>query len=516
MENLARNPNRSYSIWDLILLETVRREANIELLLNCTCQDAAMDGDRIVSVVGWQLTTQTWHKVEAAIFADCSGDGVLAPLTGAPFRMGREARAEYGESIAPETADARTMGMTCLFQTRCFDTPQPFTPPAGSEVYPSCDDLPGGVRRHGWWRMGYWWVELGGEDHSIHDTERLRDELLRIVFGVWDHIKNRCAHSAEAENWALDWIQFLPGKRESRRYVGAHVLTQGDVEAGGPFEDTVAYGGWSMDDHHPAGFRAVKLGAPPTIYHPAPSPYGIPYGSLYSRHVTNLMFAGRVASATHAAMSSARVMGTGCSMGQALGVAAAMAVERGLAPAGMADHIDELQQRLIADDAYVPGVPMRMPPLTADADLSASQGDPEPVRDGINRPVGEQTHAWLCTPGDWLAMRFAEPVRAASVNLIVDSALDRIVAMSHHQMDGQLSAPPEVMPRVFRLEGQGPDEAWRELARVSDNVQRQRRFVFNGPLRAIRFMLDATWGGPQSRVYAFVADAVEDRASDSG
>ena len=51
-----------------------------------------------------------------------------------------------------------------------------------------------------------------------------------------------------------------------------------------------AYGGWSMDDHHPGG---IDVKEPPTIYHPAPSPYGIPYRCLYSQNVKNLMFAGR-------------------------------------------------------------------------------------------------------------------------------------------------------------------------------------------------------------------------------
>ena len=87
----------------------------------------------------------------------------------------------------------------------------------------------------GHWRFpqGYWWVELGGEYDSIHDTEMLRDELLKITYGVWDHMKNHCNHKAEAENWSLDWIQFLPAKRESRRYVGDHVLSQVDIEAEG-------------------------------------------------------------------------------------------------------------------------------------------------------------------------------------------------------------------------------------------------------------------------------------------
>jgi len=272
------------------------------------------------------------HRVKAKIFADCSGDAILAPLTGAQFRMGREARSEYGESIAPVKADTLTMGMSCFFQAREHTTPQPFTPPGWAYTFDSCDRLPYGAEGHGWPHMGYWWIELGGEYHSIYDTERLRDELLRIVYGVWDHIKNRCPGKSRAENLAVDWIQFLPAKRESRRYVGAHVLTQNDIEAGGRFEDAVAYGGWPMDDHHPSGFHSAGLGVPATVFHPAPSPYRIPYRALYSRNVSNLMFAGRNASCTHAAMSSTRVQGTGCSMGQAVGTAAAFALQKGIAP----------------------------------------------------------------------------------------------------------------------------------------------------------------------------------------
>jgi len=502
LENLRRNPNRNFSVWDTILYETVRFEPNITLLLNCSCTDAEMDGDRIASVTGWQLTTQTRHTVRASIFADCSGDGILAPLTGAAFRMGREARSEFGETIAPETADDRTMGMTVLFQSRRYDTPQPFDPLPWANVYERCDDLPGGERRHRWWEMGYWWVELGGEDHSIHDTERLRDDLLKIAYGIWDHIKNRCVHRDAAADWAIEWVQFLPGKRESRRFVGDHILTQSDIEAEGRFDDRVAYGGWTMDDHHPAGFRAVELGEPPTIWHPAPSPYGIPYRCLFSRNIANLMFAGRNASCTHAAMSSTRVMGTGCSMGQAVGTAAALAVAKGIPPRAVGEHIPELQQALIDDDCYLPWVGQDLSDLTRNAALTASQGDPEPVRDGVNRPVGDDPHGWTCAPGDSLTYTFDRPQPVAEAVLVLDSALDRTVMMSYHQADDQLTGVPDVTPRAFRLEGLA-DGAWRPVAEITDNHQRHVRVAVGRPLAALRFTLDATWGAPVTRVYAF-------------
>jgi len=538
LENLSRNPHRSFSIWDTVLYEAARYQPNLTLLLNCSCLDAEMAGDHIAAVTGWQLTTETYHRVQAKIFADCSGDAILAPLTGAEWRMGREARHEYGESIAPEQADARTMGMTCLFSAREYDTPQPFTPPTWAYVFDREEDIPYGTTSgHQWWELGYWWVELGGEYDGIRDTEMLRDELLRIVFGLWDHIKNRGDHGAD--NWALDWVQFLPAKRESRRYVGEHVLTQGDIESGGRFDDVVAYGGWAMDDHHPAGFWSARLGAPSNVFHPTPSPYGIPYRTLYSRNIANLMFAGRCASCTHAAMSSTRVMGTGCSQGQAVGTAAAMAGKQGLLPRDMGRHIGELQQALLRDDCYLPGVIQEMPALTRRARLAAlrpirpvrqapfdsaqggqgrpaqagkghpeqrrgaaSAGDAEPLRDGVSRQVGDAPHAWIARPGDSVAYLFDAPVAVEEVTLVLDSAMEANIMMSYHQPDDQLTSVPVVMPRSFRIEGLEAG-AWRVLAAIEDNHQRFVRVPINARVEGVRFTLDRTWGAEESRVYAF-------------
>jgi len=506
LENLHRNGQRSFSVWDTILYEKARYQGNLELLLNCSAVAAETAGRNITSVTGWQMTTQTWHEVRAAIFADCSGDAVLAPLTGAAWRAGREARSEYNEPAAPEKPDELTMGMSILFQTRLHETPQPFAPPAWAQRFESCEDLPGGEDAHRFWEMGYWWVELGGRRDAIGDTEEIRDELLKIAYGVWDHIKNRCRHRDDAENWALDWVQFLPAKRESRRYVGQHVLTQLDIESQGRFDDVVAYGGWHMDDHHPDGFWSVKVPAPPAIFNPAPSPYGIPYRSLCSRDIDNLMFAGRCASATHMAMSSTRVMGTCCSMGQAVGTAAAMAAGSGLTPRQISSRIPELQQALLRDDAYIPWTPQRFGPLTAAAGLTASRGDPEPLRDGVNRPVGKDDHCWCCRGGDSAEYIFDRPGKVEQVTVIGDSALDRNIQMSYQvPAETQLTAPPAVMPEAFHIDG-FIDGDWRQLAAVTDNHQRLIRVPLDGTLAGVRFTLDKTRGADESRLYAFYVD----------
>ena len=142
LESRYRNPRRNYSLWDSILYEKVRFEPNIELLLNCSCTDATMEDNRVVLVKGWQTTTQMWHTVEADLFADCSGDSILAPLTGAEVRVGREARAEFDEDIEPEEADRKTMGMSCLIQARETGSPQTYIPPTWANVYETDEDLP--------------------------------------------------------------------------------------------------------------------------------------------------------------------------------------------------------------------------------------------------------------------------------------------------------------------------------------------------------------------------------------
>ena len=258
LENMYRNPERNYSIWDSILYEKVRFEPNITLIMNCACTSAKMSGSRIESVTGFQLTTYTWHTVEADIFADCSGDSILAPLTGAEYKRGREARAEFNEEFGLDVADDHTMGMSVLLQCRETDHKVEFTPPSWAYKFDTDEAMHN--KPHTMLQdlnTNFYWIEIGGMQDTIHDTEELRDELLKIAFGCWDHMKNHGDHGAD--NWELEWLGFLPGKRESLRYVGDYILTQNDVENGTAFADEVAYGGWQIDNHLPGGFHMTAL-----------------------------------------------------------------------------------------------------------------------------------------------------------------------------------------------------------------------------------------------------------------
>ncbi len=498
LRNLAVNPQRSYAVWDTVLYEAAMAEPNLRLLLNCTCHAARLDSRRIVSITGWQLTTQKQIQVDAAFYADCSGDGITAAVAGADFRHGREGRDEFGESLAPEQPDDKTMGMTCLFFGRETSRPQPFTPPDWAYTFESIDDLP--HRPPGNLECGYWWIELGGDGDSIADAEQVRDELLKIVYGIWDHLKNHGDYGAE--NWALDWVQFLPGKRESRRLVGDHLLCQADIESGGRFPDTVAYGGWPMDRHPPGGFWDP---GPPALFGEVPDVYGIPLRSLYSRNLDNLWVAGRCASCTHVGLSSTRVMGTCAVMGQALGTAAACAIQRGLSPRECAsgDAIQAIQQRLLADDCFLPNVPREFGPDTVEAELTASSGNPEPLRDGVNRNRHDDIHCWRAPPGGWTEYRWSDQREVRSVTVAFDSNLTPDISLSYHSRSNRCERTPDELVREFEIKAE-IDGTWQTVHRAEDVRQRYHRLSFEGlRARAVRLVPKSTHGCEEVRVFTF-------------
>lgn len=428
LENAYRNPTKSYAVWDTVLYEIVKKEENLTLLLNCTCMDAECergeyaDGReiRIKSVTGYQMTTQRFIEVRANQFIDCSGDSILAPLTGADFRIGRESKHEYGENIHLEKSDSMTMGMTCLIQGKERTRDVKYIPPSfaakltdkdfeGRDITPSVDV------------QNYWYLELGGDRDSIGDTEEIRDELLGIATGTWDYLKNRSG--IECSRWDLDFLAFLPGKRESRRMMGEYVITERDISGEVVFDDEIAFGGWPLDDHFPGGFYI--RGNYYTSYD-VKAPYSIPYRALYSRNVENLLFAGRNISMTHTAMSSIRVMATCALLGEAAGRAAAIAVKHSTTPHGVyKNHLGELQESLLRGDCFLPSKRRKIGEACLGAKLSA----PDVLRNGEDRAhriygTTEESAQYLANEGEEIVYSF-EKTEVARIHTVFSSDLNR-------------------------------------------------------------------------------------------
>ena len=525
LENMKRNPERNFTIWDSILYEKVKFEENIELLLNCSCCDAVMDGSRIVSVKGFQLTTYTWHQVEAEIFADCSGDSILAELTGAEYRIGREAADEFGEEFGLPAADRKTMGMSLMVQARETDHKCEFKAPQWAYTFHTDEEMNNKphqcLQRIG---TNFYWIELGGEYDGIHDTEIIRDELLKIAFGAWDHMKNHGDHGAD--NWELEWIGFLPGKRESRRYVGDYILTQNDIEQHPVFEDEVAYGGWQIDNHLPGGFFMSGKDGNHLQKRRLKEPYGIPLRCLYSKNIENLMFAGRNISATHIGFASTRVMATVGVIGQGVGTAASVAIKNGMTPRQVCqEKIREIQAILMEDDCFLPYHRREISALSKAAKLSCDYGDCSAIHNGLDRRIWGNDNGYYGRINQAVTYTFEEPTHISQFRLVVDSDLDR------EYVDGNPDAVnistvlfkplsynrtsfgfPRCMIKSFVIEALDEQGEWQTVYETAENYQRFIRGDLDVTTRAIRFvplstyaseMVSDTYGSATAHIFAF-------------
>lgn len=371
VENLWRNPEGNPIFFDALLLEKVTAEPNICLLLNTAVHSVETSDDgRVRTIEAFCSQNETTYTIDAELFCDSSGDGIVAFLAGAPFRIGAELQAEFDEGFAPAAEYGSLLGHSLYFYSRDTGKPVRFTPPAFalenvSEIlrFRELKASDSGCR--------LWWLEYGGRLDTVHQTEEIKWELWKVAYGLWNHIKNSGEYP-EAENLTLEWVGTIAGKRESRRFEGDYILRQADVVEQTHFPDAVSFGGWAMDLHPADGVYSSEPGC--TQWHPR-GVYAIPYRCMYSRTVDNLFLSGRIISVTHVAFGSTRVMATSAHNGQAVGVAAALCLQMKLSPRQLAapENIHNLQQALLRRGQYIPGVRAALPSdLANSARLSAS------------------------------------------------------------------------------------------------------------------------------------------------
>jgi hypothetical protein len=511
LEDAIRNPQRSASMFDLLLYEKVISEERIILMLNTHCYGVEMDSDRIKAVYASRYSTEDFFRIEGNYFIDCSGDGRLGKEAGAESVMGREAKSAFGETLAPDRADQKTLGSSILIIAREHDRPIPFVPPPW--IHRFSKPLP---HRHiGSYEYGYWWNEWGGELDTIKDNEKIRHELQRTALGIWDLIKNS-GHYRDSENWALQWIGPIPGKRESRRFIGDYVLREQDLRNGEVFDDQVAYGGWPIDLHPPGGVHSAE---PPYVTTKVPL-YNIPFRSYYSRNIQNLLFAGRNISTSHVAFGSTRVMGTCAIGGQAAGTAAALCVRYNCTPRQLdRESIEELQQTLLRDDAYAIGLKNQdQDDFALASKVEASSQESEKyaavnVINGISRGVDTHTNRWASKVESGLPqeiqLHFRDPKRIAQVHLVFDTGLNRQLTLSHSDSTNrnQIRGPQPETVKDYDLQ-LVHGETSRTIARVEGNYLRKRIHSFEpGTVDGIRLRIRATNGSKNARVFEIRAYA---------
>ncbi len=357
VENLNRNKEGNAVIFDTILLEKVLNEQNITLLLNTSVYDVEKSSDtKIESIKAFNAQNSTEYIVKAPLFCDASGDGIVAFKAGASFRMGAEPKEEFGELFAPDKSYGELLGHSMYFYSKNTDKPVKFKAPnfALKDItqiprYKAIGKDDKGCR--------FWWFEYGGRHDTIHDTEEIKYELWKVIYGVWDYIKNSGAFEG-VENMTLEWVGTIPGKRESRRFEGLYMMKQQDVINQQEFDDAIAHGGWAIDLHPADGVYSELSGC--TQWH-SKGIYQIPYRSFVSKDIDNLFLAGRIISATHVAFGSTRVMATTAFCAQAVGMAAVLCNKLGVKPAEILSegHIKTLQNELNLTGQSIPKVPIK-------------------------------------------------------------------------------------------------------------------------------------------------------------
>ncbi len=514
LANKIANPQNSIDVFCMVLWEIISKEPLLSLYLNTQFMTALVDNNSIKSITAFQFTSETMFTFNSTLFVDTTGDAHLAFESGADWTIGREAKATYGELHAPIVADSHTMGSTVMFTTKDMGKPMPFTRPDWAYKFTK-EDL--GARAIKMTNHGYWWVELGGDDTKvIEDSENIRDELYKWAFGVFDYIKN-CGEY-DADNLALDWICTLPGRRESRRILGDYVLNENDLSSSHIFEDTVAYGGWTMDDHTVGGIKSKGENEQGTQWIDLPGIYTIPYRSLYSRDINNLYVGGRAISASHMAMTSTRVIATCGVIGQAIGTAAAIAIKCNLTPREVGEqNINMLQRQLTTDDCYLPGIIINNENdllKRKDCVLTSSKHcencPPKLICNGITRRIKTEENAWvapLTDSGAWLCAKVSTLTEITRVDLKFDPDLS--ISLQPTLTPKRLALQPETLPaplvKSFTVQAFCGDECvWEH--KNNNNIQRLHQIVLDKPVfcDSVKLTVHETYGDKNARVFEMI------------
>ena len=510
LANKAVNPQNSIDVFCMVLWEIVNKEPLLDLYLNTQFLNAKVDKGNITEITAFQFTSETMFTFSATIFVDTTGDANLAYESGAEWTIGREAKSTYGELHAPEIADEHTMGSTVMFTTKDMGKPTPFTRPEWAYEFTK-EKLAG--RAIKMTNHGYWWVELGGGDTKvIEDSENIRDDLFKWAFGVFDYIKN-CGEY-DADNLALDWICTLPGRRESRRILGDYVLNENDIATSHQFEDTIGYGGWTMDDHSVGGINAKGKNEQGTQWIAVPGIYTIPYRSLYSRNINNLYVGGRAMSASHMAITSTRIIATCGVLGQAIGTAAAIAIKENVSPREVGEkYIAKLQQQLITDDCYLPNIEytnskdmLKREDCVITASNYNENGKPDLIRNGLTRRINGDENAWIAPLNNeaWISAEIPNAQLISRIDLKFDPDLSISLqpTLTPKRFALQPKELPEVLVKTFKVEAFFKDECVWQF-NCEKNIQRLHQIILNTPVLCdkVKLTVQKTYGDTMARVF---------------
>lgn len=510
LENAANNPQRSWDMWDLMLYDKCVTEPNLTLLLDTAVYSADTDGGKITAVYARSDKTLKIYRIKAKIYIDSTGDSRLAMESGAELMNGREGSEKYGEPLADTYERGKHLCSSIMFTSKDCGKPVSFKAPSWAKKITE-DDLK--LRNPAKWGFdyGYWFISHGGMADTIRDNEVIRFELLSIVLGVWDYIKNSGKYP-ETANRAIDFIGMIPGKRDSYRVVGEHIFTQHDIEKNwSSMPDQIGAVGWPLEDQTSEGFYAS--GKKPAIYGGKVPFYNLPLSIMCAKGLSNLMMAGRNISASHLAFTSTRVMNSCAVGGQAAGTAAAMCAKSGCAPKDISaspELVGKLQQNLLKDGHIILGVKNSDPlDLARKAKISASNSSggtkPENIISGMCYDIsGAVENRWKAPISEKpeLSLEWEAPQKIGRLILNIDTGSRLLTpTLETGFVKRVIQGPQPESLKDFTVRAKLANGREKTLAEIKGNYQ--KRVVIDFPaedIKRVTIKCLSTNGAPEASI----------------
>jgi len=467
--------------WTKALDDIISKEINIDVFKNTLLLESDTENNFITKIKAVNTYDLTEHTFSATYFADCSGDAWLGYYSGAAYRIGREAKFQHDESFAPENADGNTMSgcatrpvrkfgidTVCSYFAEETEKEIKFKAPDWAFKLPDGDNLgrvPNNINR------GSWWHELQNDYDDLFENEFVRDSMIRMAVGYFDWLKNSWTDCEKAKNYKLTGLGTHNSKRETRRLIGDYIMTENDFVEGRDYPDSVCYCGWNIDVHHVDGIFSGKDGLF-TLDKKIPiTP--VPFSSLYSKNINNLMMAGRCISVTHIGLGPTRVIMTGAMMGQAIGTAAYLGKKYNKTPREIKnEHIGELQQLLLKDGIWIPYVFNSDPcdlarTATVTANSHAENGNPENIINGKTRKTDGEDYAWISQDAapQSITLTFDDEKEISQARLTFEMPFDKY-PYGYMEMPETSDVVTDFKVSVLTNDG------WKETANIKGNFQR--------------------------------------------
>ena len=352
-----------------ILAFKMCREAGVDVILHVETIDTCVEDGKLKNVTLYGKCNRV--TVTADIFVDCTGDGDVACLAGCSYEQGRGAEHELMPPTVMCTIESVNDKALLDYVAEHPDEMEPMcatiqTKPGYNADYFRADP------NYVFVGMTQLWSKLKAQGicpvdrgniiviNGIHEGQMYVNTVrLPNVDGtdILDLTRGEMEGHMQLEKLVETFREFVPGFekcyissiapnigiRETRRMKGLKTVTLEQALDGTVPEDTVCLSGYTIDIHYNTENE--------TLFRKLEKPFGIPYGCLVSAEISNLLFAGRCISVDEHVVGSTRIMGCCMAMGQAAGVAAAMAIDNDQTPADV--DVQKLREELLRQNAIL-------------------------------------------------------------------------------------------------------------------------------------------------------------------